>query len=131
MSSEKQPHRKKKVTALVRGRAFDDIFWLVQDGRVAKIQAKRAFCMGHALSQAPKALEAHTNVFKMHFREAFVRILSVISRWVLKIESFKIFWQENRALATAECVVHCKQFVFSEAFFPDFEPGAVLQKVRP
>ena len=122
MSSEGQPHRKQKVTALVRGRAFDDIFWLVQDGRVAKIQAKRAFCMGHALSQAPKALEAHTNIFKMHFREALVRILSVISRWVLKTESFKIFWQENRALATAECVVHCKQCVFGGLFFRTSSP---------
>ena len=49
------------MTAPVRGRAFGDIFLLVQDGGVAKIQVKRTFCMGHALSQVPKALEAHAH----------------------------------------------------------------------
>ena len=29
-------------------------YWLVQDGAVAKIRAKRAFCMGDAISQVPK-----------------------------------------------------------------------------
>ncbi|OLP99197.1 hypothetical protein AK812_SmicGene18270 [Symbiodinium microadriaticum] len=43
------------VTAPIRGRAFGDIFWLVQDGGVAKIRAKRMFCLGHVLSQAQHA----------------------------------------------------------------------------
>ena len=49
------------VTAPIRGRAFGDIFWLVQDGGVAKIRAKRMFCLGHVLSQVRKEAEAHAN----------------------------------------------------------------------
>ena len=67
---------KNMVTAPVRDRGFGDIFLLVQDGGVSKIRAEHAFCMGHALSQVPKTLEACKLFVKMHFREAFVRILS-------------------------------------------------------
>ena len=49
------------VTAPVLGPAFGAIFWLVQNGGLVKIRAKRAFCMSNALSQVPKALEAHAN----------------------------------------------------------------------
>ena len=67
---------KNMVTAPVRDRGFGDIFLLVQDGGVSKIRAEHACCMGHALSQVPKTLEACKLFVKMHFREAFVRILS-------------------------------------------------------
>ena len=42
------------VPAPVRGRAFGDIFSLVQEGGVSKTRAKRAFCTGEKLAQVPK-----------------------------------------------------------------------------
>ena len=50
------------VTPPVRGRAFGDMFLLVQHGGVAKTRAKYTFCMGEKLSQVPKTLQAHANI---------------------------------------------------------------------